>query len=132
MIFIDSNVPMYLIGEEHPHKRDTVLTLEQLASEKQRLVTNTEAIQEILHRYTAIKRKDAIQPCLDTLYSFIDEIHPVDENDVLNAKDLLLAYDRLSARDAIHVTHMKRYQIEIIFSFDKGFDWLPKIKRIPR
>lgn len=132
MIFIDSNIPMYLVGGDHPNKRDAVLSLEKLVSEKQRLVTNTEVIQEILHRYTAIKRKEAIQPCLDALYGFIDEIFPVEEIDVLNAKDLLLAYGELPARDALHASHLKRYQIEIIFSFDKHFDLLPKIKRIPR
>lgn len=131
MIFIDANVPMYLIGEEHPHKRDTLLTLERLVSEKQRLVTNAEVLQEILHRYTAIKRKDAIQSCLDALYDFIDEVFPVEEADVLKAKDILLAYTNISARDAFHVAHVTRYKIETIFTFDKGFDIFPKIKRIP-
>ena len=132
MIFIDSNIPMYLVGEDHPNKRDAVLTLEKLAGEKQRLVTNAEVLQEIFHRYAAIKRREAIQPCLDALYGFIDEIFPVEEIDVLNAKDLLLAYGQISARDALHASHLKRYQIEIIFSFDKHFDLLPKIKRMPQ
>lgn len=123
---------MYLIGEDHPHKRDASLILEKLASERERLVTNSEVLQEILHRYTAIQRKDAIQPCLDALYGFIDDIFPIEEEDVLSAKALVLAYDQLTARDALHVSHMKRYQIEIIFSFDKHYDALPKIKRIPR
>ena len=131
MIFIDSNVPMYLVGAEHPHKRDTVVILERLISEKQRLVTNTEVLQEILHRYAAIQRKDAIQPAFDALYGFIDEIYPVVEADLLGAKDLLLVYQDLGARDALHAAQMKHKQIATIFSFDAGFDRLPHIRRIP-
>jgi hypothetical protein len=130
VIFVDSNIPMYLVGADHAHKRDTITLLETLITEKKRLVTNTEVLQEILHRYTAIKRKDAIQPCLDALYGFIDQILPVSEEDCSQAKDLLLAYENLSARDALHAAHMSRLKIDIIFSFDKGFDILPKIKRI--
>lgn len=130
MIFIDSNVPMYLIGAEHPHKRDAISLLERLISEKKRLVTNTEVLQEILHRYAAIKRKDAIQPCFDALYGFIDQFFDVVEADCLQAKDLLLAYENLSARDALHAAQMERLKIETIFSFDKGFNILPKIRRI--
>ena len=132
MIFIDSNIPMYLIGAEHPHKRETITQLEQFVIEKQQLVTNTEVLQEIMHRYTAIHKKDAIQHAFDALYGFIDEIFPIFEEDCLKAKDLLLAYKNLSARDALHAAQMKRLKIDTLFSFDSGFDKISGIKRIPR
>lgn len=122
---------MYLVGSDHPHKNDTILLLERLVSEKSRLVTNTEVLQEILHRYSAIRRKMDIQPAFDALYGFIDEIFVVSEEDIINAKALLLAYQELSARDALHAAQMKRLKIKTIFSFDRGFDQLPQIKRIP-
>ena len=53
MIFVDSNIPMYLIGAPHPHKSDAQRLLEKLLSERARLVTDTEVLQEILHRYVA-------------------------------------------------------------------------------
>ena len=62
MIFIDSNIPMYLVGASHPHKTNAQLWLEKLIREHQRLVTSAEVLQEILHRYVAIHRRDAIQP----------------------------------------------------------------------
>ncbi len=71
MILIDSNIPMYLIGAPHPHKSDAQRLLEKLVSERQRLVTDAEVLQEILHRYTAINRRDAIQPAFDALYGGI-------------------------------------------------------------
>ena len=51
MIFIDSNVPMYLVGSEHPHKIDAQRLLERFISDDERLVTDAEVLQEILHRY---------------------------------------------------------------------------------
>ena len=62
MIFVDSNVPMYLVGVAHPHKRDAQRLLERCLGERIPLVTDAEVLQEILHRYTAIRRRDAIQP----------------------------------------------------------------------
>ena len=35
--------------------------------DRQRLVTDAEVLQEILHRYVAIDRRDAIQPAFDAL-----------------------------------------------------------------
>ena len=44
MIFIDSNIPMYLVGAPHPHKSDSQRLLEGLISERSRLVTNAEVL----------------------------------------------------------------------------------------
>lgn len=54
MIFVDSNVPMYLVGSEHPNKQAARRVLERLIAGSQRLVTDAEVIQEILRRYAAI------------------------------------------------------------------------------
>ena len=59
MIFVDSNIPMYLIGAAHPHKAEAQVILERLVAAGERLVT-AEALQEILHRYTAINKREAI------------------------------------------------------------------------
>lgn len=131
MIFIDSNIPMYLIGSEHPHKRESITLLEKLISEKKRLVTNVEVFQEILHRYCAIHRKEAIQAAFDVLYEIVDEIFEITESDIFEAKNLVLAYADLSARDALHAAQMKRLEIKSIFSFDADFDQIRFIERIP-
>jgi predicted nucleic acid-binding protein len=48
MIFIDSNVPMYLVGADHPNKHRARLVLERLIAARERLVSSTEVFQEIL------------------------------------------------------------------------------------
>lgn len=130
MILIDSNVPMYLVGAGHPHKTDARHTLERLVANRERLVTDAEVLQEILHRYVAINRRAAIQPAFDAILGIVDDVLTVDLPTVERAKAIVLARQRLSARDAIHVAVMERHGIGRIFSFDDGFDGLPGIERL--
>ncbi len=130
MIFLDSNVPMYLVGAEHPNKHAARRILERLIAAEERLVTDVEVVQEILHRYTAIDRRDAIRPCVEVLLGIADEVHPVELEDVLEARDLVADEPRLSARDALHVAVMRRYGVRRIFSFDRGFDGVEGVDRI--
>ena len=130
MILIDSNVPMYLVGADHPHKVDARRLLEKLIVDGERLVTDAEVLQEILHRYVAIARRDAIQPALDALLTIVDEVLPIEAADVLAARDVLLGTPALSARDAIHVAIMRRHGIARILSFDRGFDGMAGIRRL--
>lgn len=129
MMFIDSNIPMYLIGAAHPHKGDARRLLEQAISSGTRLVTDAEVLQEILHRYSAIKRLDAIQPAFDALLGVVDEVYPIEARDVRLAKDILLGTPTLSSRDALHLAVMRRQKIDAILSFDRGFDGVPGVVR---
>ncbi len=131
MIFVDSNIPMYLVGGDHPHKVDAQRALERLVSERRRLVTSSEVFQEILHRYVAIDRRDAIESAFEVLRNVVDEILAVGEDDVFAAKDLVHAHPKLSARDALHAAVMRRREIAQIVSFDRGFDAVARISRLP-
>lgn len=130
MIFIDSNVPMYLVGAPHPHKVDARQLLESAVASNERLVSSAEVLQEIMHRYVAIGRRDVIQPAFDALLSVADEIYAVGREDVEQAKKTLDGMPKLSARDALHVAVMKRREVNRIMSFDKAFDLVPGIERI--
>lgn len=130
MILVDSNIPMYLVGASHPHKSDAQRLLENLVSQRARLVTDAEAMQEILHRYVAINRREAIQPALDALLGIVDQVLAVDHAAVERAKQIVLGYARLSARDAVHLAIMEQHGIEQILSFDSAFDGFPGIQRL--
>jgi predicted nucleic acid-binding protein len=130
VIFVDSNIPMYLVGAAHPHKADAQRLLEAAIAKRERLVTSAEVLQEILHRYAAIGRREAIQPALDALLGIADEVFPVTRSDVERARDLLLGHLGLSARDALHVAIMQRHEISQLMSFDGGFDVVPGISRV--
>lgn len=130
MIFVDSNIPMYLVGAPHPHKTDAQRLLEEAAVAQRRLVTSAEVLQEILHRYVAIRRKDLIQRVLDAVLGVVDEVFPLERADVERAKMLLDGIPSLSARDAAHVAVMERRGVKQIMSFDTGFDAVPGIERL--
>lgn len=130
MILIDSNIPMYLVGAPHPHKADAQRLLERCISERLRLVTDAEVLQEILHRYVAINRRDAIQPAFDAILGITDEVLPIELESVERAKTILLGNRGLSTRDALHVAVMERNGISQILTFDAGFDDVPGIRRI--
>ncbi len=87
-------------------------------------------LQEILHRYHAIQRYDAIQPALDVLLAVVDEVVPIERDTVLRAREILLAQHGLSARDAVHVATMEAVGAEQIMTFDHGFDRMPGTTRL--
>jgi len=130
LILIDSNIPMYLVGRDPSRKLATQAAVERLLSERRRMVTDAEVLQEILHRYLAIKRMDAIQPAFDALLNLSDEVLPVDRAVVERAKQIVLSYRGCSARDAVHLGVMQQHGITEILSFDSGFDGFPGITRL--
>ena len=130
MILIDSNIPMYLVGSPGPQKTDTQRILERLVSQRQRLVTDAEVLQEILHRYTSINRRHDIQLAFDALLCVVDDVLPIDRASTERAKQIVLGYRRLSARDAVHLAVMEQHGIDRILSFDAGFDAFPGITRL--
>jgi predicted nucleic acid-binding protein len=129
LIFIDSNIPMYLVGAAHPHKADAQQLLETAIAAAERLVTSAEVLQEILHRYVAIGRRDAIQPAFEALLGVVDEVISIELADVERARQYVLGLSELSARDALHAAVMARNDIELIMTFDSAFDAVPGISR---
>lgn len=131
MIFVDSNIPMYIVGDDRRRKSDAQHAVERLAGERRQLVTSSEVFQEVLHRYVSIGRREALEPAFATLRGVVDYVLAVEEADVIAAKDLVHGYPRLSARDAVHAAVMRRWQITEILSFDGGFDEVTGITRLP-
>ena len=130
MILVDSNVPMYLVGAAHPNKAAARRALEEAVAAGESLCTNAEVLQEILHRYTAIGRRESIDPAFDALLAIVDIVYPIERPDVDRARRLLRTSPTLSARDAVHVAVMQGRDIERILSFDSGFDGIPGIVRV--
>lgn len=132
MIFIDSNIPMYLVGAPHPHKSEAQVLLERLIAAGQCLVTDAEVLQEILHRSAAIGKREAIGPAFQLLLDVADDILAIEKADVLRAGEIVQNRALLSARGSIHIAVMERHGIRSILSFDADFDRWPGLKRIHR
>src|SRR5580693_9560834 len=94
---------MYLIGAAHPHKAEAQVILERLIAAGERLVTDAEVLQEILHRYTAIDKREAIGPALQVTLDIVDEVFPIGKAEVLRAGEITRSRAMMSARDAVHI-----------------------------
>ena len=121
---------MYLVGGEHRHKAEAQVLLERLAAGNQRLVTDAEMLQEILHRYTAVDRRMMIGRAFKALLDIVDDVFAVEKHDVLRAAEIAQNRESFSARDAIHIAVMEHRGIQSILSFDADFDRWPGLKRI--
>ena len=121
---------MYLVGGPHPKKAEAQILVERLAAAGQRLVTSAEVLQEILHRYTAIDRRSAIEPAMKFILDLVDEVFPIEKADVLRAAQITQSHASLSARDSVHIAVMERHGVQSILSFDADFDRWPGLRRI--
>jgi len=130
LIFLDSNVPMYLVGSPHKNKERVELLLGRLIEAREKLVTDVEVFQEILHRYVAIRRREAIEVAWQALSGLVDEVFAIALPEIEHAKALVLEREGLSARDAVHLAVMQAHGVEEILTFDAGFDAMRGISRI--
>ena len=130
MVLIDSQVFMYLVGAAHPNKVDAQRRLEGLVAERTRLVSDAEALSEILHRYTALDRRGYLQLAYDALLGVVDEVLPIERETLERAKQLVLQYPTLPVRTAVHVATMQQHGIGTVLSFDAGFDRVPGVVRV--
>jgi uncharacterized protein len=121
---------MYIVGASHPNKVAALRILEKAIMDRQRLVTDAEVFQEILHRYVSINRRQVIQPAFDALFALVDSVLAIEQETVVEARQIVLGYPQLSARDAVHLAVMRLHGIDRILSFDSGFDGFQGITRI--
>lgn len=129
MIFVDSNIAMYLVGRPHPN-RDTAAEFLRGQSDEV-FVTSAEVYQECVHRYIAIDRRAAITDCFALLNDLVDHVYPITREDVVEAARISRHQRRLSGRDCLHLAVMERHGIDRIFSFDRGFELWPGIRLVP-
>ena len=129
MIFVDSNVPMYLVGAPHPNRDRAVEFLARAPSE--RLVTSAEVYQEVIHRYASIFRREAIGDAFRVLDDLVSTVFPITRADVGRAGEIVAAYPELSGRDCLHVAVMEANGISRALTFDRGFSTYPNLTVLP-
>ena len=130
MIYVDSNVPMYLVGAAHPNKERVIELTSQLLLAREVLVTSAETFQEILHRYRARRDPKHLAAAYEALEALVSRVVDVTKPDVDHARTLLARHPRPSSRDALHAAVMERLGCAKIWSHDGDFDALPSLARI--
>jgi len=131
MVFVDSNIPMYVAGRDHPLRDPARRFLARAQDGELDICTSTEVLQEILYRYSALKRLDLAASVYDLFVQLCPTVLPVALADTDRAKALLVGLPGTTARDAVHAAVMLNHDIEEIATFDEGFDRVPGVRRLP-
>jgi predicted nucleic acid-binding protein len=121
---------MYVAGADHPHKAPARRFLDQVRSGKIEACTSTEVLQEILHRYTSLGRRDLARDVYNLFAGICPVVLGVTLADTDRARDLLAAHQGISSRDAVHAAVMLNHRVKTIATFDAGFDAITGIKRV--
>jgi predicted nucleic acid-binding protein len=129
-VFIDSNIPMYVAGREHPNREPSRRFLRRVRDGKVDACSSTEVLQEILYRYASLGRLDLAREVYDLFVEVCPTVFGVTLADTDRASDLVCGAVRSSARDAVHAAVMLNNDVEWIATFDSGFDEIAGIRRM--
>ena len=130
MVFVDSNIPMYVAGRDHPLRDPARRFLERARVGTVEICTSTEVLQEILYRYAALKRLDLAGAVYDLFVQLCPTVLPVTLADTDRARTLIAEHERVTVRDATHVAVMVNNSVNEIATFDLGFDHFTGVTRI--
>ena len=130
MIFVDSNVPMYVAGRDHPLRDPARRFLERARGGEVEICTSTEVLQEILYRYAAMGRIDIATTVYDLFVRLCPVVLPVTLADTDRARALLPESPGVSVRDVLHAAVMLNNGVHEIATFDEGFDRVAGITRV--
>ena len=129
--FIDTNIPIYAAGRDHPLKQPCAEILILAAEQPNSFVTSAEVFQELLHRYLALgiwrQGREVFSRFFDIM---VEHIAAVEPNDVVRAAELADDSRGLSGRDLLHAAVMERLDVSRIVSADTDFDRVPGVQRL--
>jgi len=92
--------------------------------------TSVEVVQEILHRFLAIRRPDLGVAMAREVVAAFRPLLPVTHAVVERMPELVERYPTLTARDLVHVATCVQEGIGTIVSPDRGFDLVSELRRL--
>ena len=104
--------------------------LEEVARGEWEAALDAEVLQEILHRYRALKRWRDGRKVYDLARRLFPLVIPIDGDVLDRARSILDEDSRLMARDALHAAVVEIHELEAVCSFDRDFDRIKSIRRI--
>ena len=129
--FLDANIPIYAAGRPHRLKGPCAQVLMLAAERPEAFLTDAEVLQELLHRYLALRLWSEGR---DVFHGFADlmreRVEPVQAIDVEQAAVLADELPELGARDLLHAAIMRRLEVQHIISADAGLDRLIEVERL--
>ena len=129
-VFIDTAIVMYAGGGEHPLRDPSRRILSRVADGDLDGVISVEVIREILHRFISIRRPDAGQAQATEAMDVFAPVLPITHALMRRVPDLGRKYQKLSARDLVHVATCIHEGITDVISPDWAFDQVAEVRRI--
>jgi predicted nucleic acid-binding protein len=129
-VFIDSNIPMYVAGRDHPNRDPARRFLDRVRTGEVEGCTSTEVLQEILYRYAALRRLDLAGEVYDLFVQLCPVVFAVTLADTDRARAMLSRSSPVGVRDAIHAAVMLNNEITSIATFDSAFDRVSGVSRV--
>lgn len=130
--FLDTTVFMYAAGREHPLKAACTAVLRRVAEEEIDAVTNTEVLQEILHRYEALGQgEQGLRLARLAVDQVGGQVLPVTLRDLRRTFELKDRHGAaMRSRDAVHAAVMLNAGLTHLISSDRHFDVVEGITRV--
>ncbi len=122
---------MYAAGRAHDLKAPCQRVMRALDHRPEVFITDAEVLQEIVHRYLAVRRWEQGRGVFHrVVVAMTGRIEPVFPADVEGAAVLADSYSQLDARDLLHAAVMQRVGCNRIVSTDTGFDRIEGVERL--
>ena len=128
--FIDTAVLMYASGAEHPLRAPCRRVMLAIGSGELAAVTSVEVVQELLHRFIAIRRVEIGRQLASDAMDTFAPVLPISHALMRRVPDLAARYPSLSARDLVHVATCVHEGITEIVSPDRAFDQVAEVRRL--
>jgi hypothetical protein len=123
MIFVDTNVFMFAVGRGHPLKEPARgFFREAFRGDSPHLCTSAEVLQELLHAYLPVGRLETLDAAFELIESAIDEIWSVEPDDVQLARESVIQFPQLGARDLLHLASCRRRRITRLQTYDRALE----------
>ena len=130
MILLDANIIMYAAGVPHPHKAPSAALLERIARGEVDAALDAEVLQEILHRYRAIRRWKDGRRVYDLARRSVVTVFPITADVTDRARAIMDDHPKLMARDALHAAVCRVAGAEAICSYDTDLDVVEWLRRV--
>jgi len=100
LIFVDSNIPMYLMGPAYPYQ------CEAHSGE-----ADCRGVWFLARKSCRRENREAIGPAFQVTMDIVDEVFPIEKTEILGAGEITQNRALLSSRDAVHIAVMERHGI---------------------
>ena len=121
---------MYAAGEPHPLREASVRVVRAVRDGGLDGVISAEVVQEILHRFVAIRRPELGARIARDALDLFGPVLPITHAVMDRMPRLVETYPLLAARDLVHVATCLENGIGIIVSPDRGLDSVTEIRRL--